>query len=274
MTPFISIVTVSLNAAGTIEDTLASVVHQRTGFRIEQICVDGGSNDATRSAIDGWVSRASIPIHRIYEPDKGIFDAMNKGMRAASGEYVLFLNADDFLVSADTLAASVAGLTPGAAENPDLIVGDASMGDPGKRGVWRHRRVPKLLGRMRGLYPVHQGQFTKRRLMEETGGFDTSLKLAADLTKYYDLEFDARPTIRRLGFDVAFMRAGGVANAGMGSMRKGSAEIYRHLVQRHHFAKAIGMVLVKTMQSVSELRVGRCPDSKWFAGMPGEQPGL
>jgi glycosyltransferase involved in cell wall biosynthesis len=275
MTPFISIITVSLNAAETIADTLASVVHQRTSFEIEQICVDGGSKDATRSIIDEWMSRASIPIHPIYEPDKGIFDAMNKGIRAARGEYILFLNADDFLVSADTLAATVAGLAPGAPENPDLIVGDASMGDPGHRGIWRHRTVPKLLGRLRGwgLYPVHQGQLTKRHLMEETGGFDSALKLAADLTKYYDLEFEARPTIRRLGFDVAFMRAGGVANAGMGSMRKGTLEIYRHLLQRHHFTKAIGMVLVKTMQSVGELRVGRCPDRKWFASLLNERSG-
>ena len=81
----LSIVTVSLNAAATIERTLASVTLQQANFGVEHICVDGGSNDATRSIIDLWASR-DPRIVRIYEPDKGIFDAMNKGLSAASGE--------------------------------------------------------------------------------------------------------------------------------------------------------------------------------------------
>jgi glycosyltransferase involved in cell wall biosynthesis len=264
--PFISIITVSLNAAGTIEDTIASVSHQRASFGVEHICVDGGSNDATRSIIDRWQARGTVPMRTIYESDNGIFDAMNKGLKIARGEYVLFLNADDFLVSPDTLATAMEGLVPGAEINPDLIVGNASMGVLGRRGIWRHRRVPSMLCRLRGwgLYPVHQGQFTKRRLMEETGGFDTESDLASDVIKYYDLEH-VRPTVRIVRFDVAFMRAGGAANAGLPSMCKGTIDIYQHLLGTHHFARATGMVLIKTMQSVSEIRIGRCPHDRWFA---------
>jgi len=266
MDPFISIITVSLNAAATIEDTIASVSCQRASFKIEHICVDGGSNDATRSIIDRWIARGSISMRSIYEPDNGIFDAMNKGLKVARGEYVLFLNADDFLVSPNTLAAVMEGLEPGAGRNPDLIVGDASMGVLGRRGIWRHRRVPSLLGRLRGwgLYPSHQGQFTKRRLMGAAGGFDERSNLAADLNKYYDLEHEMHPTVRILHFDVAFMRAGGAANSGFVSMCKGTSEIYRHLLRTHHFARAMGMVFVKTMQSLGEIRFGRCPHHRWF----------
>lgn len=266
MNPFISIVTVSLNASATIEDTLASVACQRASFEIEQICVDGGSTDATRTIIDRWIARGTGSTRSIYEPDKGIFDAMNKGLKAAHGEYVLFLNADDFLVSSNTLAAAMEGLEPGAERNPDLIVGNASMGVLGRRGIWRHRRVPSLLGRLRGwgLYPVHQGQFTKRQLMEATGGFDAQSKLAADLNKYYDLEYETRPTVRILGFDVAFMRAGGAANAGLASICEGTIEIYRHLLRTHHVVRAVGMVSMKTMQSLCEIRFGRCPHDRWF----------
>src|ERR1700689_1344763 len=78
MDPFISIITVSLNAGATIEDTIASVSCQRASFGIEHICVDGGSKDATRSIIDRWVNRGRIPMRSIYESDNGIFDAMNK----------------------------------------------------------------------------------------------------------------------------------------------------------------------------------------------------
>jgi len=169
-------------------------------------------------------------------------------------------------VSPNTLAAVMEGLEPGAGRNPDLIVGDASMGVLGRRGIWRHRRVPSLLGRLRGwgLYPSHQGQFTKRRLMGAAGGFDERSNLAADLNKYYDLEHEMHPTVRILHFDVAFMRAGGAANSGFVSMCKGTSEIYRHLLRTHHFARAMGMVFVKTMQSLGEIRFGRCPHHRWF----------
>jgi glycosyltransferase involved in cell wall biosynthesis len=267
MDPFISIITVSLNAEATIEDTIASVSCQRASFGIEHICVDGGSKDTTRSIIDRWVARGTIPMRAIYEFDNGIFDAMNKGLSIARGEYVLFLNADDFLVSPNTLATAMKGLDPGAKQNPGLVVGNASMGVLGRRGIWRHRRVPSLLGRIRGwgLYPVHQGQFTRRSLLEAIGGFDTRSNLASDVNQYYDLEYKMRPTVRIVRFDVAFMRAGGAANAGLKPVYQGTVEIYRHLLQTRHSAKAIAMVLVKTMQSVSEFRVGRCPHDRWFA---------
>lgn len=272
--PLVSIVTVSLNAGATIEDTIASVSFQTTAFGIEHILVDGGSKDATRSIIGRWVERGMIPIRPIYGPDKGIFDAMNKGLKVARGEYVLFLNADDFLASPGTLATAMEGVEPGAEQNPDIIVGNASMGVLGRRGIWRRRRAPSLLGRLRGcgLFPPHQARFTKRRLLEIIGGFDPGLTLASDTNQYYDLEYKMRPTIRILSFDVAFMRAGGAANAGLKSMCKGTAETYRHLLRTHHFARAIGMVFVKTLQSVSEIRFGRCPHNRWFIGEITQPP--
>jgi glycosyltransferase involved in cell wall biosynthesis len=265
--PFISIITVSLNAEATIEDTIASVCCQRASFGVEHICVDGGSKDATRSIIDRWKGRGPTTLRSVYESDNGIFDAMNKGLGAARGEYVLFLNADDFLVSPNTLEAVMEGLVPGADWNPDLVVGSAAMGILGRYGIWRHRRVPRLLGRLRGwgLYPVHQGQFTKRRLLEEIGGFDAGARLAADVNQYYDLEFKTRLETRIVRLDVAFMRAGGAANAGLKSMGKGSLEIFRHLSRVRGRARALCMVVVKTAQSLSEIRFGRCPHDRWFS---------
>ncbi len=256
----------SLNAAATIERTLASVTMQQTNFGVEHICVDGGSSDATRSIIDRWVSR-DPRIVRIYEPDNGIYDAMNRGLRAAQGEYVLFLNADDFLVSRDTLALALIGCVPGDARNPDLIVGDAVMGELGRLGLWRHRRVPRLLGRVRGfgMYPAHQAQFSKRRLLEAVGGFDARLRLAADINQYYELERRFHPSTRRVRADIAFMQAGGAANAGVNAVARGTLEVYRHLSAEVGSPRALLMVLIKTLQSVSEIRFGRCPHEMWFS---------
>jgi glycosyltransferase involved in cell wall biosynthesis len=265
MDPLLSVVTVSLNAAATIERTLASVAQQQLNFGVEHICVDGGSADHTRAVIDRW-ALGDPRIIRIYEPDNGIFDAMNKGLRTARGEYVLFLNADDFLVTRDALALALAGCVRGGASNPDLILGDAVMGRVGRVGFWRHRRVPRLLGHLRGfgMYPVHQAQFSKRRLLEAVQGFDARLRLAADVNQYYDLERRFRPSTRLVGADVAFMQAGGAANAGPKAVCLGSFEIYRHLSAEIGGAKAALMVSVKTLQSISEIRFGRCPHNCWF----------
>jgi glycosyltransferase involved in cell wall biosynthesis len=262
--------TVSLDAAATIEDTLASVSMQQAGFAIEHVCVDGGSRDGTRAIIDRWADKAQR-IRRVYERDSGIYDAMNKGLQAARGEYVLFLNADDFLVAADILARAMAGLSRGAAGNPDLVVGDVSMGEPGRRGIWRHRRVPRILGRVRGtgLFPLHQGMLAKRHLLQSAGGFNARFRLAADVNQFYDLERLFRPSMRIVGTDVAFMRAGGAANGSLGAMWRGSIEIYRHLLPTHGIVRSVSMVLAKSLQSFSEVRYGRPPHERWFEVHPG-----
>lgn len=264
MQPLVSIVTVSLNAAQTIADTLASVAEQAAEFETEHIVVDGGSSDATRTIIDRWAAQSSR-VRRIYEADTGIFDAMNKGLRVARGEYVLFLNADDFLAARNILARALEGVRPGAPDGPDLITCHVSMGRLGYSGLWRHRRVPRLLGRLPGLFPIHQGQLIKRVLLAQLGGFDAHMRLASDVTFYYDLERRFRLKVRRLDEDLTFMRAGGAANAGLGAIVLGSKEIYRHLVPTRGVATAAAMVCIKSLQSLLELRYGKCPHERWFA---------
>jgi len=265
--PFISVVTVSLNAEATIADTIASVAMQRTNFLTEHICVDGGSTDRTRSVIDRWAERNRF-ITCIYERDNGIFDAMNKGLRAAKGEYVLYLNADDFLTAPDALATAMAGLSPGDDKNPDLVVGDVAMGIPGSLGLWRHRRVPRSLERLRGsgLFPIHPAQFTKRALLQSVGGFDPCLRVASDVIQYYAMERTGQLTVRVIRRDITLMRPGGAANANPKAIMRGTAEFYRHLLTTYGPVRAAAMVFVKTMQSLSEVRYGRCPYNRWFEG--------
>jgi hypothetical protein len=88
--------------------------------------------------------------------------------------------------------------------------------------------------------------------------------LAADINQYYDLERRFHPSTRLVGADVAFMDAGGAANAGLKAMCRGSFEIYLHLSAEVGGAKAALMVLIKTLQSLSEIRFGRCPYEHWF----------
>jgi glycosyltransferase involved in cell wall biosynthesis len=263
--PLVSVVTVALNAARTIGDTIASVSKQKTAFAVEHICVDGGSVDDTRALIDAWALRCR-DIVRIYEPDTGIFDAMNKGLRAAKGEYVIFLNADDFLVAPHTVADAMAGLKPGDQGNPDIVAGGVTMGVPGVWGIWWHLLVPRLLGHVRelGLFPPHPAQFTKRSQLDAVGGFNTGLRTAADVAQYYELERKFQPTVRRLRCDVAFMRAGGKSNQDFGARCRGARELHKNLSEAYTPARAAVMVAVKSAQIFFGMRIGRCPHGRWF----------
>lgn len=100
MQPTISIITVSYNAVSTIEDTILSVINQ-TYHHIEYIIIDGLSTDGTVDIIKKYESQIA---YWVSEPDRGIYDAMNKGLKIASGDFVYFLGADDLLFSRDTIA--------------------------------------------------------------------------------------------------------------------------------------------------------------------------
>jgi glycosyltransferase involved in cell wall biosynthesis len=146
-----SIVTVCFNPGETIDACLRSVADQ--GYpHIEHIVIDGASPDGTAERIGklDWFKGILVS-----EPDKGIYDAMNKGVARATGDYVGFLNADDWLADPD----AVARLAEAAAENPgaDAVQGDVVIVDPAKprrqryysgAGNWRrllhaHRAVPR-----------------------------------------------------------------------------------------------------------------------------------
>ena len=102
-TPKFSIITVTYNAEAVLEDTIQSVISQ-TYHHVEYIIVDGASKDSTLSIIDRYRDR----ITRIVsEPDKGLYDAMNKGIRLATGDYLCFLNAGDSFHEDDTLQQMV-----------------------------------------------------------------------------------------------------------------------------------------------------------------------
>ena len=122
-TPKFSIITVTYNAEKVLEDTIQSVISQ-TYHHIEYIIVDGASKDGTLSIINRYRSR----IHTVVsEPDKGLYDAMNKGIALASGDYLCFLNAGDCFHEDDTLQQMVH--TINGSELPDVLYGETAIVD-------------------------------------------------------------------------------------------------------------------------------------------------
>lgn len=149
MVPLFSIITVTYNAAATLPATLKSVKEQ-TCTLFEHIIMDGVSTDRTlKLAID-----AGIPQARIYSsPDKGIYDAMNKAMDAAKGDYLIFLNAGDSFHSPDTLELLARKIVdqstiPGICVSGKPILSTVSV-DLSPRAIWPHRdpHLGKFQGR-------------------------------------------------------------------------------------------------------------------------------
>ena len=169
-----TIITCTYQAEKELERTLRSVLKQ-TYKDIEHLIVDGASTDATLQLAQAYVteSQAQNNGHQVMVtsgPDKGLYDAMNKGLRHATGDYVLFLNAGDTFPSESTLT-QVAACAEGANVLPGVLYGDTDIVDNEGKFV-RHRRLspPKKLSWksfMQGMVVCHQAFYARTDLAKQ-----------------------------------------------------------------------------------------------------------
>lgn len=173
--PKFSIITVTYNAGAVLEDTIQSVITQ-TYRNVEYIIVDGGSKEHTLDIINRYREH----IHTLVsEPDKGLYDAMNKGIRLATGDYLCFLNAGDELHEDDTLQLMVHSIT--GTELPDVLYGETAIVDE-EGHFLRMRRLsaPENLNWKSfkdGMLVCHQAFFPRRELAEP---YDLRYRFSAD----------------------------------------------------------------------------------------------
>ncbi|WP_036787081.1 glycosyltransferase family 2 protein [Phocaeicola abscessus] len=175
--PRFSIVTVTYNAENVLNDTIQSIVTQ-TYRNVEYIIVDGGSTDGTMHIVDRYRPMISIVVS---EPDNGLYDAMNKGIALATGDYICFLNAGDAFHEDDTLQRMVHSLR--GMELPDVIYGDTDIVDA--EGHFLHKRrlsPPKKLtwkSFENGMLVCHQAFFARTKLAKATP-YDLTYRFSAD----------------------------------------------------------------------------------------------
>ena len=200
----ISIITVCYNAEDTIEQTIRSVV-QQTYANIEYIIVDGHSKDGTMDIVQSYDAQISTIIS---EDDNGIYDAMNKGIRVATGDYIQFLGADDCLVDPYTIERVCNAICDDTDvfSAPCIAVNERyhCEGLLDAEGVSKEdvSSLPKL---------PHPGVFVRSDVLKQQP-FDTSYRIAADLKLLLKLYYTMQKKFQFADFPVTSFSLGGVSN--------------------------------------------------------------
>ncbi|MDC1226303.1 glycosyltransferase [Algibacter sp.] len=222
----ISIITATYNSSETIESCMTSVINQSYP-NIEYVIIDGNSSDDTLDIVkQNQLNYPKVKFKIVSEPDKGIYDALNKGIAMATGDVIGFVHSDDVLAS-DTILAEIAD----DFENKSLdgVYGDLEyVAKENSNSVIRHWKSkpfhPNLLNK--GWMPAHPTLFLKRDVYEKYGDFDLSYNIAADydfmlrILKDQTLKFSYLPEV------ITKMRVGGASNRSIKNIIQKTREDY------------------------------------------------
>lgn len=220
----ISIITASYNSEKTIADTIESVLAQ-TYQDIEYWIIDGASADRTVEIARSYEARFKGKMHIVSQPDKGIYDAMNKGIGLCTGDVVGILNSDDFYASTDVLSEIARNI-----HNVDAVYGDLDFVDAANTAKvvrqWRGSQYHEGAFR-KGWHPAHPTFYARKECFERMGAFDISFDVSADFELM--LRFLERGNISSQYVPMVFvkMRMGGESTGSIKRIIQGNRNVIR-----------------------------------------------
>ncbi len=241
----ISVITVCFNSEKTIEDTICSVIEQDYPH-LEYIIVDGGSTDKTLSIVQKYKDKI---IKIISEPDKGLYDAINKGIRIAQGDIVGIINSDDVLAYPQVLSDVAATFEQNACDAvyADLVYvkqNDLShVVRTWKSGNYRHGKF------LWGWMPPHPTFYAKKELFETYGYYSLQLKSAADYELMLRFIHKHKIKVAYLPKTTVKMRVGGVSNASLANRINANKED-RAAWQMNHLTPYVFTLWLKPARKV------------------------
>ena len=243
----ISIITATFNSASTIRATLESV-KQQDYLNIEHIIIDGASTDNTLEIVKEYPS-----VSRIFsEPDKGIYDAMNKGIKLAIGDVIGILNSDDVLASDTTISDIVRVF-----KDPliDAVYGNLSYFKTGEENkivrLWRSKPYYDRFFE-EGELPPHPTLYVRKEVYDRVGVFRTDLKIAADID--FMLRLLKISACRSFFLDkiMVKMRLGGVSTSGLNSYLTVTKET-RKIWTENGLRYPLSLYIVRPIKKIRQL---------------------
>ena len=243
----VSVITVAYNSAATIADTLRSVAAQNYP-NIEHIVIDGASTDATLEIVQGEGGHVAKTVS---ERDSGIYDAMNKGLRLASGDIVGFLNSDDAYADTEVVRRLARAMSDPAA---DAVYGNlvfVAQDDP-LRIVRYWQPAPYKAGACAGGWmPPHPTLYVRKSVLDRVGGFDTSYRLQADFELCLRLFEVHRVSAVHLPATLVRMRMGGATTGSLRNIVRGNLEAAR-ACRQHGFPGGLGFIARKMASRIPQ----------------------
>lgn len=228
----ISLITVCFNAEKTIADTLRSVFAQRCPVPIEHLIVDGASSDRTLAVVEGLLSvlqatNGNVIAHVISEPDRGMYDAINKGAGLATGDLVGILNADDRFADETSLAT----IAQAFVSQPSLecVYGDVRFvrGDSDVTVRYYNSKRWRPWMHNWGFMPAHPTVYVRKSVFDRCGPYKLGYDISADFEWMVRLFCRHRVQARYLPACLVTMRLGGKSTAGLKAMLKLNRENVR-----------------------------------------------
>tara|TARA_A100001015_G_C15043294_1_gene741428 strand:- start:34 stop:768 length:735 start_codon:yes stop_codon:yes gene_type:complete len=215
----VTLITISYNASQTIKNTLMSVKSQ-THTDIEHLIIDGNSTDDTLLICKEFPHISKI----ISEPDKGVYDAFNKGLKLATGQIVGFLNSDDVFYDKNTLQIIVEGFD----EQTHCVFGNLDYTNANGKVIRKWRSNPYQKGAFtKGWMPAHPTFYCRKEIYDRLGGYDESFQIAGDFELALRFLEKNGITAGFINKTLVKMRAGGISNSGIKSKIKILLEEFR-----------------------------------------------
>ena len=226
MTSLISIITVAYNNKNGLEETIKSVISQ-TCKNFEFVIIDGNSNDGSKELLESYSSQIDFWVS---EPDKGIYNAMNKGIRKASGEYLIFMNSGDRFSANDILEKIIPHFN-----NEDIVYGNAYY-ELENRKKYEYKIPSKItIGSLLKEPICHQSAFFRKELFEKYGMYDENNKIASDWTFMMDIFVHHNISQKYINEFISIFEKTGISstnnNLGVGEQKKYLADNVSEEVQ-------------------------------------------
>ena len=242
----ISVITAVYNARYSIEKALKSVLSQNYD-NFELIVIDGASTDGTSEIIENFKDNISVFIN---EPDDGIYDALNKGIKCATGDVIGFLHADDVFENNDILSKLAKAFLN---SELDAVYGDlvyVSKSNPAKiLRYWNSGRYSREMLK-RGWMPPHTTFYCRRSVYIEMGMFDVSFDIAADYDCMLRFLTSKKFSCGNIPEVLVRMRVGGKSNQSLSNILKKSVEDYRAITRNN--VGGISTLIAKNLRKIPQ----------------------